>query len=210
MIAFIRACGAVSTTRMPSVVNTPIEQAGELAVPVPDQESEVVGLIAKAGHQVAGLLRDPASCRVRRDTQHVDTACSVFDHHEAVQPGGSDRFHAEEVAGHEPGRLDFKKLAPGLVTAPGCWTEPGLRHDGPDGGRGGLPAQTGDLAGYAPVSPGRVPGRQPQDLATDRRPDRWSSRLALGVGPASLHQVSVPPQERPRRDDQVLSAAPGE
>jgi hypothetical protein len=103
MIAFIRAaCGAVSTTRMPSVVNTSSKQPDELAVSVPDQESEVAGAIAQVEDQVAGLLCDPADGWVRRDAQYVDLPRGVLDHGEAVQSREHDRLHAEEVTGQDP------------------------------------------------------------------------------------------------------------
>ena len=136
-----------------------IEQRGELAVSGPDQKSEVAGAIAQVEHQVAGLLGGPCGRRVRCDSQHVDAARGVFDYGEAVQPGESDRLHAEEVAGQDPGRLGLEKLGPGQVTALRCWIEPGLLQNGPDGGRGDLPAQTGNLVCDAAISPGRVLGR---------------------------------------------------
>jgi hypothetical protein len=55
-----------------------IEQRGEFAVPVPDQEFEVTGPIIQIEHQVASLLHDPGSRRVRRDTQHMDTTRGVL------------------------------------------------------------------------------------------------------------------------------------
>ena len=61
-----------------------IEQRGELAVPISDQESEVTGAIAQIEHQVARLLSDPAGRRVPLYPQHVDTARGVLDHGEAV------------------------------------------------------------------------------------------------------------------------------
>ena len=80
MIAFIwGACGAVKYHADAFGLEHLIEQGGELAVPVSDQESEVVGSITQLEHQVAGLLRDPAARRVRRDTQHVDAPCGVLD-----------------------------------------------------------------------------------------------------------------------------------
>jgi len=63
--AFARgACGAVRTIRMPSAVNR-VERAGELCVPVPDQELELVEPVAEIHDQVACLLGHPLPGRVR-------------------------------------------------------------------------------------------------------------------------------------------------
>jgi hypothetical protein len=43
-------------------------------------------VIAQVDHQVAGLLGNPCSGRVRGDTQDIDAAGGVLDDGEAVQP----------------------------------------------------------------------------------------------------------------------------
>ena len=56
-----------------------IEQCGELAVPISDQESGVVGSITQVEHQVAGFLSDSAGRRIRPDpsTWTRCVACST-------------------------------------------------------------------------------------------------------------------------------------
>jgi hypothetical protein len=82
---------------MPSAVNTSSNNAVNLLSWVSDQESEVA-----AEYQVTGLLGHPTGRRVRRDSQYVDAARGVLDHHEALQSCERDRLHAEEVAGKVP------------------------------------------------------------------------------------------------------------
>ena len=56
-----------------------VECGGELAVPVADQEPELLGSGAKVDEQVAGLLGDPGSTGVGGDPGKVDArvACSI-------------------------------------------------------------------------------------------------------------------------------------
>ena len=62
-----------------------IERAGELAVPVTDQEPEPVGAIAEIHQQVAGLLGHPGPGRVSGDPGEVHAAAAVLDDHEDVE-----------------------------------------------------------------------------------------------------------------------------
>ncbi len=63
-----------------------IESAGELSVPVTDQERELARPVAEVGQQVAGLLGDPAGGRMGGGTEHVDPAGRVLHDRKAVQP----------------------------------------------------------------------------------------------------------------------------
>ncbi|MGI8336255.1 hypothetical protein ACRYCC_40465 [Actinomadura scrupuli] len=87
-----------------------IEQSGE-SVPVSDQEPEVAGSLSQIEHRVAGLLGDPSGGRVRRDTEHMDTAGGALDHGEHVQPGERNRLYMEEVGGQNPFRLVLRNWA---------------------------------------------------------------------------------------------------
>jgi hypothetical protein len=140
----------------------------------------------------------------------VDTAGGVLDDGEAVQPGLQDRLGVEEVGGRDSFRLGFEELGPGGVVAAGRWIESGLLEDRPYGGGGDLAAEAGDFPGDALVASGRILGRRPQDQGSDGGAGRWSSRLGLGVGAASLHQIGVPAQERPRREEQMVSTGTGQ
>jgi hypothetical protein len=102
-----------------------IEQRGEFAIAVSDQESEVAAPITQIEHPIADLLGDLGGGRVRRDTQNMDTAGGVLDHGVAVQPGEQDRLCMEEVGGQDPFRLGFEELGPGRVAAARCRVESG-------------------------------------------------------------------------------------
>ena len=55
-----------------------IEGVGEFAVSISDQEHELGRAITEVHHEVARLLRNPASIRVRGDAQEVDAAGGVL------------------------------------------------------------------------------------------------------------------------------------
>jgi hypothetical protein len=72
-------------------------------------------------------------------------------------------------------------------------------------------SQSGEFAVDASVPPGRVLGGQPQD----QLPQLWwgasaAGAVASGLGPASLDQIQVPPQDRGRGDDPMQSACSGQ
>jgi hypothetical protein len=54
-----------------------VEGGGELAVPVADQEPELIGSVAKVDEQVAGLLGDPGAGGVGGDPGEVDAATGL-------------------------------------------------------------------------------------------------------------------------------------
>jgi hypothetical protein len=56
-----------------------VERGGELAVPVADQEPELVGAIAEIHQQVAGLLGNPSAAGMGSDSGEVYAATVVLD-----------------------------------------------------------------------------------------------------------------------------------
>jgi hypothetical protein len=54
-----------------------IENAGELAVAVPDQERELIRAIAEIHHQIPWLLGNPGTGGVGGDAQQVDAASGM-------------------------------------------------------------------------------------------------------------------------------------
>ena len=57
--------------RRPLGSEDPVEDAGELGVPVPDEEAEGADPVAEVHEQVAGLLCGPCAVRVRGDLEDV-------------------------------------------------------------------------------------------------------------------------------------------
>ena len=60
------------------------EHAGELGIPIPNQEHEARHAIAEIHHEVARLLGNPSAARVRRNAPEVDAAGGVLHDEENV------------------------------------------------------------------------------------------------------------------------------
>ena len=85
-IAFARgARTGVRMMRMSAPANTASKVAVNLAVPVADQEPELVGVVAEVHEQVAGLLGDPGPGGMGGDPGDVHPAGAVLDHDEDVE-----------------------------------------------------------------------------------------------------------------------------
>lgn len=91
----------LGANRAPDVV----EDAGELAVSVVDQESDDSGLLSERDGQVAGLLGDPGTCGVGGDAGEMHTPVVKLDEEQHVQPLQEHGVHGEDVAGEDAGCL---------------------------------------------------------------------------------------------------------
>jgi len=56
-----------------------VDGGGELAVPVADQDPELLGLVTEVHEQIPGLLSDPGAGGVGGDPGDVYAAAAVFD-----------------------------------------------------------------------------------------------------------------------------------
>jgi hypothetical protein len=81
-----------------------VEGAAELRVAIVDEEPEGV-LFAELHHEVARLLGDPASVRVRAAGDVLDPPGCLRDEEEDVDPLQEDGLDREEVAGEDARRL---------------------------------------------------------------------------------------------------------
>jgi hypothetical protein len=99
-MAFARgARTGVPMMRMSAPANTASKAAGELAVPVADQELELLGAVAEIQQEVAGLLSDPGAGGVGGDSGEVHAAAALLDHDEDVERSapGREAFAARLV-----------------------------------------------------------------------------------------------------------------
>jgi hypothetical protein len=90
-----------------------VEGGGELAVPVADQEPELVGAVAESDEQVAGLLGHPGSGGVGGDPREVHAAAAVLDHYQDVEAAQEDGVDMREVDREDRLGLHGQKLPPG-------------------------------------------------------------------------------------------------
>ena len=78
-IAFARCPGWGADDADVGVGEDGVEGGGELAVPVTDQEPELLGAIAEVHEQVAGLLGDPSTGGMGGDPAQMHPSGSVLD-----------------------------------------------------------------------------------------------------------------------------------
>lgn len=145
-----------------------VEHAGELGVPVADQEFKLRCMVAEVGEQVVGLLGDPVCGGMCGDAKDVDPAVDVFDDREAVQPGQQHGVAVKEVAGENSVCLAAQELGPGGARASRGRIDPGAVENRPNRGGTHLTAQAGKLSGDASVSPVRVLASQAQHQSAQR------------------------------------------
>src|SRR5437870_11534631 len=88
-----------------------IEGVAELRVAIMDEESEGV-LVAELDGEVAGLLGDPASVRVRAAGDVLNPPGCERDEEEHVDPLQEDRLDRQEVAGEHARRLRSEEGSP--------------------------------------------------------------------------------------------------
>jgi hypothetical protein len=173
-----------------------VERGGELAVPVADQKSELLGVLAEFHEQSAGLLVDPRSGGVGGDPGNVYAAASVLDHHQYVEAAQEDSVDVGEVDGEDRLGLRAEELAPGRsgplrsgVNARGLEDLPHRR--------GGHPvAEADQLALDASIAPTRVLPGHPQHQRPNVLRNGRTARLLSRVGPAVRDQLSMPAQQR--------------
>src|SRR5713101_3745665 len=121
--AYAFACGArtgVWITLIPSL--RIVETSGEFAVAIVDQEAHPFEEAGEA--EVARLLNDPGSCRVRRAAGEVDAPAFEFDEEEHVEAVQRDGLDGEEVAGEHARGLPAQEQPPAQRSAPGSGLEP--------------------------------------------------------------------------------------
>ena len=94
-----------------------VEHAGELGVPVADQEFELRSMIAEVHDQIPCLLADPVCGGMCGDAKDVYPAVDVFDDREAVQPGEEHGVAVKEVAGENSVCLAAQEIRPGGARA---------------------------------------------------------------------------------------------
>ena len=90
-----------------------VEGGGELAVPIADQEPELLGAVAEVHQQVAGLLGDPGVGGLGGDPGDVRRATVVFDHEEDVEAAQEHGVDVDEVDRKDPVSLRRQELSPG-------------------------------------------------------------------------------------------------
>jgi hypothetical protein len=106
--------------RRPLGSEDPVEDAGELGVPVPDEEAEGADPVAEVHEQVAGLLCGPCAVRVRGDLEDVHAPGRHLHDEQHVQAFEEDRVYLKEIAGEQTVSLGVQERPPRGVHVPRC------------------------------------------------------------------------------------------
>ena len=170
-----------------------VEGRGELAVPVADQEPELLGAVAEVHQQVAGLLSNPGPGGVSGDPGEVDAAAAVLDHDEHVQPAEQDGVDVGEVGRKDRVSLRCQELPPGRAGPQGSGVDAGGREDLPDRGGRYPVAESDELTVNASVAPVGVLG--PSAVPGLGWAAAWAAGPVVVAGrSASGDEVGVPAQ----------------
>ena len=156
-IAFARgACTGVRRTWMASLANTASNMAVNFAVAIPDEEPEPSRAVAKVDQQVAGLLDNPGSGRVRGDAQQVHAAGGMLDDEQNIEPVPQQRIDAKEVRGENAVCLGAQELPPAGPVAARGGIQAGSLQNRPHRARRKPITQASKLTVDPAVAPGRV------------------------------------------------------
>src|ERR1035437_5130650 len=180
-----------------------VERSTELRVPVADEEPDGARPNVEAQRQVASLLGPPRRVRVRGRGAHMDPPAAELDEHKDVERPEPDGLDREEVAGDDSIRLSPQELGPARAGPSRGRTEPCGPQQGTDRRRAGSDAELPELALDPDAAPARVLPGHPEDERTEFGIDRRPAKAARpAVGPLPLHQLSVPAEQRRRRDEE--------
>ena len=132
MIEFILGIWTpLSTISIPASVEHVVEQGGELAVPVPDQEPRPAACILQVHDEVPRGLGDPGGSGMRGCAQDPDPPGGVLDDRQHVQAGAGQGDGLEEVAGQQGVGLGAEEVSPGGGGALGRGVDPGVAEGSP-------------------------------------------------------------------------------
>jgi hypothetical protein len=166
-----------------------IEAVGELRVPIANQELELPDAVRQVHQQVAGLLDYPSPSRVGRHPQDVDAAAGDLHHKQHIQPPEQHCVDVEEVARQHALGLCGQELPPGRPRPARRRIDAGAFEEQPHGARRHPVPKLHELAVDAPIPPGRVLRRHPQDQVPQGWRQRGSTRWAVGTRPVATDQT---------------------
>ena len=179
------------------------EGRGELGVAISNVERGWGCPFRQVVAEVAGLLSDPATDGVGRNSGNADEPDAVLDEEQYVEPSEQDGVDREEVTGDQALRLSVRELGPDGTRASRRGVDAPTLQDRPDARWGDGDAHGGELAMDPSVAPGRVLTSQSNDEDGYGCGDRGSTGPTVWVGPASADEVAVPAQQRGRLDEEA-------
>jgi hypothetical protein len=180
-----------------------VEAAGELGIPVADEESKASPSPFEVGGEVAGHLGKPGTIGMGRDPEQVHPSSIDLDDEQHVEASKCDRVNREEVSGQNSFGLGTEKLAPGGTRAPRRRRESVSAKDGCDAALGDDQPELLELADDAEIAPTRVLPSQTNDQFDRRVGQGRAAWPTVGVGPMFPHEGLMPANDRLRSDQEA-------
>ena len=134
-----------------------IEAAGELRVPIPNQEPERAGPVRQIGEKITGLLGNPCAIRVGGHAEHVHEPGADLHHEEDVQPAQRDGVHGEEITSQRARGMGAQEATPTVISTSRRRTEPRSFQESADRRTADSVAQMPQFATDTLVAPARIP-----------------------------------------------------
>ena len=179
-----------------------VEDAGELGIAVPDQETEGADPVTEVHEQVAGLLGSPRAVRVSGHAEDVHVPGAHLHDEQHIRAPEEDRVDMKEIAGQQAISLCAQKRPPGGVRVPRNRPAPPGAQDPPHRRRTDAMTEPAQLTMHPAVAPRAVLPRQSQHQVADLRAGPRPTR-PVRVRPPARDQPAVPGQQRARRDEPV-------
>jgi hypothetical protein len=141
-------------TSRPSARKTASKAAGEVAVPIVDQEAGSDLRLLELPGQVPRLLGGPGCARLLAAGGEQDAPAGQLQEEQGVEALQADGIHREVVAGQDRPALSRQEATPGEPCSPRCGRH-ALAEQVSDAGRGDPMAEFEQLASDALVTPKR-------------------------------------------------------
>ena len=129
------------------------QNAGELAVVVPNHKPELGCAVSQVHQEVACLLGHPGAIGVGSDPKDVGATGRVFYHEQHIQPLQQQRVDTEEIGGKNAPGLRPQKLPPAWPVTARSGIDAGPLENRPHGTGRNLVAKPSDFAMESSVAP---------------------------------------------------------
>ena len=196
----------------PFAADDSVEADRELRVPIADQEPAGQGTVLDLPRQIAGLLGDPGSGRVRGAAGEMHPPRPQLDEEQDVDRLEEERLADEDVAGHDLVPVAREELAPGAAPALPlrCGRHVPALEDVPDGGAAHRVAQLDEFAVGARLAPSRVLSGQPEDQLDCLRAGGRAACARQGPErPLAPDQLPMPAEDGVRSEEQQVRVQAG-
>ncbi len=167
-----------------------------------------VGALVEVHQQVTRRLAHPRTTGMRGDPDQMHSAALKLDDEQHVQPGQADRLHGQEITRQHAAGLRPQERRPAQPATPRRRPQPVAMQDPSHRRRRHPHAELAALPHDPYVAPPRVLPRHPHHQINNIRGQPLLASSDGRIRPATRHQLAMPPQQRPGRDQKDRPALP--